>query len=98
MHLVGSSSARQLNVELGFPCVWVGPWQPADGVAPLRDSLVLTAMTTRADLVDALLHEPTITNLYLGDHPTTWLRPGVPHDGYLAEFLMRTKGMIRAGV
>jgi acyl-CoA reductase-like NAD-dependent aldehyde dehydrogenase len=95
VHLVGSSTARQLNVELPFPCVWVGPWHPRDGVAPLRDSLVLTAMTTRADLVDALLAEPTITNLYVGDSPTTWLRPGVPHDGYLGEFLMRTKGMFR---
>jgi len=95
VHLVDSATARQLNVELPFPCVWVGPWRPGDGVAPLRDSLVLTAMTTRADLVDALLAEPTITNLYVGDSPTTWLRPGVPHDGYLGEFLMRTKGMFR---
>ncbi|MEU5405983.1 aldehyde dehydrogenase family protein [Nocardia asteroides] len=98
VHLVDSATAPQLGVELAFPCVWVGPWRPADGIAPLRDSLVLTAMTTRADLVDALLTEPTITNLYLGDNPTTWLRPGVPHDGYLAEFLMRCKGMIRSGI
>ncbi|WP_181723622.1 aldehyde dehydrogenase family protein [Nocardia gipuzkoensis] len=96
VHLVGSSTAPQLGVELAFPCVWVGPWSPADGVAPLRDSLVLTAMTQRRDLIDALLDEPTITNLYLGDNPTTWLRPGVPHDSYLGEFLMRTKGMIRS--
>ncbi len=97
VHLVAAAPAPapQLGVELPFPCVWVGPWSPADGVAPLRDTLVLTAMTTRADLIDALLDEPSITNLYLGDHPTTWLRPGVPHDGYLAEHLMRTKGMIR---
>ncbi len=98
VHLVGSSTAPQLNVELPFPCVWVGPWRPEDGIAPLRDSLVLTAMTTRTDLIDALLNEPSITNLYLGDNLTTWLRPGIPHDGYLGEFLMRTKGMIRAGV
>ncbi|MGW5315719.1 aldehyde dehydrogenase family protein [Nocardia thailandica] len=98
VHLVDRADAPQLDVELGFPCVWVGPWSPADGVAPLRRSLVLTAMTRRRPLIDALLDEPSITNLYLGDHPTTWLRPGVPHDGYLADFLMRTKGMIRSGV
>lgn len=95
VHLVDSSTAPQLGVELGFPCVWVGPWRPADGTAPLRDSLVLTAMTTRRDLIERLLDEPTITNLYLGDNATTWLRPGVPHDGYLGEHLMRSKGMIR---
>ncbi|MFC4125368.1 aldehyde dehydrogenase family protein [Nocardia rhizosphaerae] len=98
VHLLDSATAPQLGVELAFPCAWVGPWQPSDGVAPLRDSLVLTAMTTRAELVDELLNEPSITNLYLGDNPTTWLRPGVPHDGYLAEFLMRCKGMIRSGI
>ncbi|MET8649890.1 aldehyde dehydrogenase family protein [Nocardia aurea] len=96
VHLVTSSTAPQLNIELGFPCAWVGPWNARDGIAPLRVSLVLTAMTSRADLIDDLLDEPSITNLYLGDNPTTWLRPGVPHDGYLAEHLMRTKGMIRS--
>lgn len=98
VHLVDSATAPQLGVELAFPCVWVGPWRTTDGIAPLRNSLVLTAMTTRGELVDALLNDPTITNLYLGDNPTTWLRPGVPHDGYLAEFLMRCKGMIRSGI
>lgn len=76
--------------------VWAGPWSPTDGVAPLRDSLVLTAMTERRELVDALSNEPTITDLYLGDNLTTRLRPGVPHDSYLGEFLMRTEGMIRS--
>ncbi|WP_084495947.1 aldehyde dehydrogenase family protein [Nocardia shimofusensis] len=96
VHLVADSSAPQLGVELGFPCVWVGPWRPEDGIAPLRNSLVLTAITTRDDLIGQLLDEPSVTNLYVGDNPTTWLRPGVPHDGYLAEHLMRTKGMIRS--
>ncbi|WP_433659154.1 aldehyde dehydrogenase family protein [Nocardia sp. CA-128927] len=96
VHLVADSAAPQLNVELPFPCVWVGPWRPEEGVAPLRDSLVLTAMTTRRELIDELLNEPSITNLYLGDNATTWLRPGIPHDGYLGEHLMRTKGMIRS--
>ena len=52
-------------------------------------------MTTDADLVDDLLAEPSITNLYLGDNPTTRLRPDIPHDGYLGEFLMRNKGFVR---
>jgi hypothetical protein len=34
-------------------------------------------------------------NVYLGDHPTYWMRPDVPHDGYLGEFLMRSKAVIR---
>ncbi|NEB10981.1 aldehyde dehydrogenase family protein [Streptomyces coelicoflavus] len=95
VHELPRPDARQAGVELPFPCVWVGPWSPADGVAPLRESLVLTVFTEDEQLVDTLVEEPTISNVYLGDHPTYWIRPGVPHDGYLGEFLMRTKTVIR---
>ena len=87
--------ARQAGIELPFPCVWVAPWSPEAGVAPLRNTLVLTAITGNESLIDALMAEPTISNVYLGDHPTYWMRPGVPHDSYLGEFLMRTKTVIR---
>ncbi|WDO11344.1 aldehyde dehydrogenase family protein (plasmid) [Streptomyces murinus] len=92
---VFSADAPQLNVELPFPCVWVGPWSPEDGVAPLRRSLAVTVMTEDQQLIESLLNEPTVTNVYIGDNPTTWTRPGVPHDGYVGEFLMRTKAVIQ---
>jgi hypothetical protein len=39
---------------------------------------------------------PPIVGVFdVGDHPTYWIEPGVPHDGYLAKFLMRTKAVIR---
>ncbi|NUT54029.1 MAG: aldehyde dehydrogenase, partial [Saccharothrix sp.] len=95
VHQLDSAADRRLGVELPFPCVWVAPWSPADGVAPLRGTLVLTAMTGDHGLVDRLLDEPTISNVYHGDHPTYWLEPGVPHDGFLGEFLMRSKTVIR---
>jgi acyl-CoA reductase-like NAD-dependent aldehyde dehydrogenase len=77
--------------ELPFPCVWVAPWSPDAGIAPLTDSLVLTAITGNEALIDALLAEPTISNLHLGDQPTHRSAPGLPHDGYLGDFLMRGK-------
>jgi len=92
---VDRANAPQTGTELGFPCVWVAPWSRTDGVGPLRDTLVLTVVTDEAALVDALVEEPSIGNVYLGDHPTYWFQPGVPHDGYLADFLMRTKTVIR---
>ncbi|WP_230205198.1 hypothetical protein [Parafrankia elaeagni] len=55
----------------------------------------LTVMTQDARIVDHLLNEPTIRNLYLGDHPTVWMAAGVPHDGYLADFLMENKALVR---
>ncbi|MDT3398360.1 aldehyde dehydrogenase family protein [Streptomyces sp. B1866] len=87
--------APQAGVELSFPLVWVAPWSRTDGVRPLRDTLVLTALTQDEDLLDELLAEPSVSNLYVGDHPTHWIAPGIPHDAYLGEFLMRTKAVIR---
>ncbi|MEU3822784.1 aldehyde dehydrogenase family protein [Streptomyces sp. NPDC030392] len=91
VHQAESADAPQIGVEVPFPCVWVAPWSREDGVEPLRDTLVLTVVTRDEELVDALVAEPTISNLHIGDHPTHWHRPGLPHDGYLGEFLMRSK-------
>ncbi|MFF3839044.1 aldehyde dehydrogenase family protein [Streptomyces sp. NPDC001930] len=95
VHQLDSPFAEQLGMELGFPCAWVAPWDREAGIRPLRDTLVLTAVTTDADLIDELVAEPTIANVYIGDHPTPWMAHGLPHDGYLAEFLMRTKTIRR---
>ncbi|MDX6684934.1 MAG: hypothetical protein QOF86_1062 [Baekduia sp.] len=95
VHELERSDAPQARVELAFPCVWVAPWTPEAGVEPLKETLVLTAITEHAELVDALVSEPTIRNVYVGDHPTWWLEPGVPHDGFLADFLMESKAVIR---
>jgi acyl-CoA reductase-like NAD-dependent aldehyde dehydrogenase len=95
VHQVDRPDAPQVGIELAFPCVWIAPWTAESGITPLKDTLVLTAITRSERLIDALLEEPTISNLYVGDHPTHWTEPGIPHDGYLADFLMRTKAIIR---
>ena len=95
VHLLANPDVTKLNVELPFPCVWVSPWSRSDGIAPLRHSLVINAITNDDDLIDALLAEPTIANVYRGDHPTYYGAPEIPHDGFLADFLMRNKGVIR---
>lgn len=94
VHQLDRPDAPQAGLELPFPCVWIAPWTRADGIPPLRDSLVLTALTTDTDLVESLVDDPTIANVYLGDVPTYWYRTGTPHDGYLGEFLMRTKTVV----
>jgi hypothetical protein len=95
VHQLDSPNARQANIELAFPCVWVAPWTRGAGIASFKHTLVLTAVTRDEELLDELLAEPTITNLYIGNHPTYWIGPGVAHDGHLGEFLMRTKAVIR---
>jgi acyl-CoA reductase-like NAD-dependent aldehyde dehydrogenase len=94
VHLLSSPAPAKLNVELPFPCVWVSPWARADGIAPLRNSLVLSAITNDDELVDELVDEPTITNVYRGRHATHHTAPHIPHEGFLADFLMRNKGFI----
>ncbi|GAA2331036.1 aldehyde dehydrogenase family protein [Streptomyces cuspidosporus] len=96
VHQLPRADAPQAAVELPFPCVWVAPWRRADGVAPLRDSLVLAAITRDEELVGRLVAEPSISNVFVGGgHPTHLKEHGLPHDGYLSDFLMRSKSVIR---
>ncbi len=95
VHLMAKPDVAKLNVELPFPCVWVSPWSRSDGLDPLRHSLVINAITNDEDLIDDLLAEPTIANVYRGHHPTYYGEPEIPHDGFLPDFLMRNKGFIR---
>ncbi len=95
VHLLERPDIDTLNTELAFPCVWITPWSRADGLVPLRDSLVINAITDDEALIDDLLNEPTVANVYSGRHLTSYAAPDVPHDGFLADFLMRTKGVIR---
>lgn len=95
VHQLDRAHVALAGVELPFPCAWVAPWERKDGVVPLRNTLALTAITHSEPLIDDLTNEPTISNIYLGDHPTYRIEPGLPHDGYLAEFLMRSKAVIR---
>jgi acyl-CoA reductase-like NAD-dependent aldehyde dehydrogenase len=95
VHLMTEPDPDKLNIELPFPCVWVSPWSRSAGMEPLRHSLVITAITGEDELIDDLLAEPTIGNVYCGRHPTFYGAPGIPHDGFLADVLMRNKGCIR---
>ena len=69
VHLLAEPDVDKLNIELPFPCVWVAPWSRADGLEPLRHSLVISAITDDDDLIDDLLAEPTIANVYGGQSP-----------------------------
>jgi acyl-CoA reductase-like NAD-dependent aldehyde dehydrogenase len=95
VHLMANPDVAKLNTELPFPCVWVSSWSRSDGIQPLRNSLVINAITNDENLIDDLLADPTIANVYRGQHRTYYAAPEIPHDGFLADFLMRTKGFIR---
>ena len=95
VHLLSSPDPVTLGMELPFPCVWVSGWSRGDGLTPLRNSLVVTAITADQALLDSLAQEPSVTNLYCGSVATHHGAPHIPHDGFLADFLMRNKGFVR---
>ncbi|WP_050502650.1 aldehyde dehydrogenase family protein [Streptomyces monomycini] len=79
------------GAELPFPYVAVAPWQPDLRPSAFGRTLSLTVLSEDAALVRECVASPRIRNVHLGDVPTHWTRPGLPHDGSLAEFLMESK-------
>ena len=73
----------------------MSPWSRDDGISPLCHSLVVNAITGDESLIDDLVAESSIANVYSGRYPTYYTAPGIPHDGFLADFLMRCKGFAR---
>jgi acyl-CoA reductase-like NAD-dependent aldehyde dehydrogenase len=96
VHRLTTLDVDTINTELPFPCVWVAPWSRADGISPLRNSLVVNAITRDEDLIDALVDEPSVVNVYVGRQVTHHAAPQLPHEGFLADFLMRNKAFLRS--
>lgn len=84
------------GTELGFPFVVVAPWQPADGVRPLRESLVVSLLGEHASLAEAVLREPSVRKVVTGRVRPWSGVPETPHDGSLAQFLLEPKGLVTA--
>lgn len=81
-----------ISKEFPFPAVtFVGAGRDEQGKV-LPDSLVVSAVTWDPELRRRVSEVRGIRNLYFGDTPTTWVDPLQPHDGYLSEFLMTTRG------
>jgi acyl-CoA reductase-like NAD-dependent aldehyde dehydrogenase len=95
VHQVPHSGHPGVGTELPFPCLWVAPWSRAEGVAAVHDTLTLTVISGAEDLIDELAAAPTVGNLHIGRHPTHWTDVGIPHDGWLSDFLMRSRAVIR---
>lgn len=86
----------QLGTELPFPFLVVAPWSERDGVAPLRDSLVLNVLTDREQVVEQALREPSVRKVTEG-RVLPWAGgPGIPHDGSFTQFLLEPKGLLSA--
>lgn len=96
VYLVTGPSSRAVQTELAFPCLWVSPWKPDDGIECLGDTLALTVIGADESLAEQLIASHALHNVYIGPHPTYWSAFGAPHDGYLGDFLMSTKAVTRS--
>ncbi|MFJ3900252.1 aldehyde dehydrogenase family protein [Streptomyces sp. NPDC090025] len=83
-----------VGTELPFPFVVVAPWAPADGVAPLRESLALNLFTQDEELVDAAVREPSVRKVTRGPVLPWTAVPGIPHDDNYTQFLLEPKGVV----
>ncbi|GAA2608910.1 aldehyde dehydrogenase family protein [Streptomyces axinellae] len=83
-----------VGAELPFPFVVVVPWDPADGTAPLRDSLALNLLTDRPGLLAGAVGEPSVRKVTTGAVPPWSTAPGIPHDGSFTGFLLEPKGVV----
>ncbi|MBL4829498.1 MAG: aldehyde dehydrogenase family protein [Aliivibrio sp.] len=78
--------------ELPFPCVAVLPLNRQTISEALRGSLAVSVYSKDLPLINNILQSPGISNVYVGPIPTTWMATHVPHDGYLSEFIIKTRG------
>ncbi|MBU2849940.1 aldehyde dehydrogenase family protein [Acidithiobacillus ferrivorans] len=91
--VVGRASDPKVQRELPFPCVTVAPFDLRKDCGVLSGSLVVTVLSRQQWLISKVLADFSIANVYIGNIPTTWMDYRVPHDGYLADFLMCNRGI-----
>ncbi|GKW44191.1 aldehyde dehydrogenase family protein [Pectobacterium parvum] len=95
MPLVMQASAFNdplVQLELPVAAVTFSSFKKGDDLNSLAPALVVTVASSNKLLIDAVANVPSVKNFYIGQVPTVWMHPDVPHDGYLAEFLMKTRG------
>ena len=91
--VVESAHDAKVQRELPFPCVTVAPFSKQKDYGALSDSLVVSVLSRQQDLISKIIGDASISNVYIGKIPTTWMDFRVPHDGYLADFLMCNRGI-----
>ena len=94
VHLLAEPDVDKLNLELPFPCVWVSAWSREAGLEPLRHSLVVTAITGDDDADRRSARRTDHRAMSTAATTRRFHAPQIPHDGFLADALMRNKGFI----
>ena len=84
------------RTEFLFPFTSVVEVPPERLVSDMGPSLVVTAITKDAQLIDALKRSDYVDRLNLGPVPTSHVEWDQPHEGNLFEFLYERRAIQRA--
>ncbi|WP_119343964.1 aldehyde dehydrogenase family protein [Facilibium subflavum] len=90
--IVDSLENPLVHLELPIAAVTFAPFSRNDSLDAIAPALVVTVASENQSLISHIAQVPAIRNLYIGQVPTVWMRPHVPHDAFIAEFLMTTRG------
>ncbi|MGD8165405.1 aldehyde dehydrogenase family protein [Pantoea sp. FN0307] len=81
-----------MQLELPVASVTFASFKEGDDLNSLAPALVITVASSNPQLIESISNILGVRNLYVGHIPTIWMHPRIPHDGYLSEFLMTTRG------
>jgi acyl-CoA reductase-like NAD-dependent aldehyde dehydrogenase len=84
------------NKEFLFPFAAVVEVKPDEMLNHLRPSLVVTAITREAELIQQLVNSPNVDRLNIGPVPTNQVSWDQPHEGNLFEHLYARRAFQRA--
>ena len=88
-------------VALQCSCIWLAQIPGRRVGSSRRNSAHLEYVHPASQLRETVPRRCSFPNqvssgdVYSGHHRTYEMTPAIPHDGYLADFLMRNKGFIR---
>ena len=83
------------NTEFLFPFTSVVELPPEKYLETIGPSLVVSAITRDAAIIDALIGSPHVQRLNLGPLPTNRVDWDQPHEGNLFEFLYTRRAIAR---
>ncbi|AYA39307.1 aldehyde dehydrogenase family protein [Xenorhabdus nematophila] len=90
--LAESLDSPLIRLEFPVAAVTFAPFHCNDNLDVIAPALVVTVASENLSLISYIADIPAIRNLYIGQIPTIWMQPHVPHDAFIAEFLMTTRG------
>ncbi|CDL80745.1 aldehyde dehydrogenase family protein [Xenorhabdus szentirmaii] len=90
--LAESFDSPLIQSEFPVAAVTFVPFRCDDDLDVIAPALVVTVASKKPSLISRISDIPAIRNLYIGQVPTVWMQPHVPHDAFIAEFLMTTRG------